>query len=66
MARKSKAVRPEEKTQSERFIETARAVGVDETGTAFEQAVDKLLSKKTSDSSTAHPPRRRFKRADRS
>ena len=32
-----------EKTQGERFIETARALGVDETGTKFEGALSKIL-----------------------
>jgi hypothetical protein len=31
-----------EKTQAERFIETARDIGVDETGTEFERAVKKI------------------------
>ena len=29
--------------QSERFIETARELGVDETGEAFEKAINKIL-----------------------
>jgi hypothetical protein len=32
-----------DKEQSERFKETARKLGADETGKEFEQAVDKLL-----------------------
>lgn len=44
MARKPKAVRPEaEKTQAERFLETAREVGADETGEAFERAMDRIV-----------------------
>lgn len=45
MARKPKAVRPgaEGKTQAERFIETARRIGVDETGEAFERAVETII-----------------------
>ena len=44
MARKPKAVRPEaEKTQAERFLETAREVGADETGEAFERAIEKIV-----------------------
>ena len=44
MARKPKAVRPEaEKTQAERFLETARQVGADETGEAFERAIEKIV-----------------------
>jgi len=42
-----------EKTQAERFIEAARAVGVDETGKEFETAMRKLI------------PKRRPKMADR-
>jgi hypothetical protein len=33
-----------QKEQSERFIETARKLGSDETGTDFERAVAKVLS----------------------
>ena len=45
MARKPKAVRPEaeDKAQAERFLETARQIGVDETGEAFERAMDKIV-----------------------
>lgn len=44
MARKPKAVRPEaEKTQAERFLETAREIGADETGEAFERALDRIV-----------------------
>lgn len=32
-----------EKTQRERFIETARAIGVDETGKEFEGALKKVV-----------------------
>lgn len=32
-----------EKSQRERFIETAREIGVDETGQAFERAVARLV-----------------------
>jgi hypothetical protein len=31
------------KTQSERFIETARLIGVDETGKEFERAIKKIV-----------------------
>lgn len=31
-----------EKSQRERFIETARALGVDETGEEFERALEKI------------------------
>lgn len=36
-----------EKTQSERFIEAARAVGVDESGEEFERAVKRLVPERT-------------------
>jgi hypothetical protein len=38
----------QEKTQAERFIETAREIGVDETGQEFERAMRKVA-----------PPRKR-------
>ena len=38
---------PKEKTQAERFIETARAIGVDETGTEFERALRAITPPKT-------------------
>lgn len=43
-----KAEKPEEtqKAQSERFIETARAIGVDETGKEFERALRKVAPPK--------------------
>lgn len=34
--------RPDEKPQSERFIETARAIGADETPEAFERVFEKV------------------------
>lgn len=44
MARKPKAIRPEaEKIQAERFLETARQVGADETGEVFERAMDRIV-----------------------
>lgn len=39
-----------EKTQSARFIETARAIGVDETGKEFERALRKIIPAKKRDS----------------
>jgi hypothetical protein len=42
--------------QSQRFVETARALGVDESGKAFERAVKGLLAHKSA--STAKPPRK--------
>jgi len=46
MAKKPKAVRPKEKTQAERFVETARQIGADETGKAFERAFEKIVPPK--------------------
>ena len=42
-ARKS---RPDEKPQSERFIETAREIGADETPEAFERVFRKIVTPK--------------------
>ena len=45
MARKPKArpeAKPPEKEQRERFIETARAIGVDETGEEFARALRRV------------------------
>jgi len=42
-ARKPK---PDEKPQSERFIETARAIGADESAEAFEQVFKRLVHPK--------------------
>lgn len=50
-ARKPK---PDEKPQSERFIETAREIGADETPEAFERAFDRVLS---SSNNTKEPVR---------
>jgi hypothetical protein len=36
----------DERPQRERFIETARAIGVDETGAEFERALAKIASPK--------------------
>jgi len=51
MPQKSKASRgakkasskSQEKTQSERFIETAREIGVDESGKEFERALKRVV-----------------------
>jgi len=51
MPQKSKARRgkkedrgeSKEKTQAQRFIETARAIGIDETGKEFERALRKIV-----------------------
>ncbi len=39
----AKKPKPDEKPQSERFIETAREIGADETQEGFEQAFDKII-----------------------
>ena len=42
-----KAKKPtREKSQRERFVETARAIGVDETGAEFERALEKIAPPK--------------------
>lgn len=47
-----KKPRPEdEKPQSERFIETAREIGADETGEKFEEAFNRIVQKKSKVSS---------------
>lgn len=38
--------KPDDPAQSARFIEAARELGIDESGAAFERAVDSLLPKK--------------------
>ncbi len=38
--------RPDEKPQSERFIETARAIGADETPEAFERVFARVVAAK--------------------
>jgi hypothetical protein len=38
--------KPKEKAQRERFIEAARAVGVDETGAEFERALSIIVPQK--------------------
>jgi len=40
---KLKGQKSTDKKQSERFIETARAIGVDETGKEFERALKKIV-----------------------
>jgi len=45
-ARPKKKKLAKEKTQRERFIETARAIGVDETGREFEQLFSKAAPAK--------------------
>jgi hypothetical protein len=48
MGRKPKADggKAKEPTQAERFIETARRIGADETGKAFEEAFDKIAQQR--------------------
>jgi hypothetical protein len=47
---KKKKAKPKmtDKKQSERFIETARKLGVDETGEAFEKAFEKIKTVRSS------------------
>jgi hypothetical protein len=40
----------DERPQRERFIETARALGVDETGAEFQRALEKIAPPKRRDS----------------
>ncbi len=49
MARKPKKVRPKtkDKAQAERFIETARKLGADESGKSFEKAFRKIVPVKS-------------------
>lgn len=58
MARKPKAVRPEEKTQAERFIEAARRAGADETGEAFERAFAIIVPPKRPERKRGGKPRK--------
>jgi hypothetical protein len=41
-----KKTKAPEKTQAERFIEAARSIGVDESGTEFERAIKTLIPPK--------------------
>ena len=43
---KKKPPKKGEKPQSQRFIETAKELGADETGEMFEKAIEKVLPKK--------------------
>ena len=45
--KKRKPIKRTDKAQSERFIKAAKELGVDETGQAFERAMDVLLPDKT-------------------
>jgi len=50
--------RPDEKPQSERFIETARAIGADETPEAFDRVFDAVIKKRVQ--TGAITPKRRM------
>jgi hypothetical protein len=43
-SRKTRLRKPDNPEQFERFVEAARKVGVDESGEAFERAMDKITS----------------------
>ncbi len=47
MARK-KSVKKDDKEQSQRFVETAKELGVDESGRSFSRAFKNITSKKPS------------------
>ena len=49
--KRKRRTEPNNKAQSERFIRAAKALGVDESGEAFERALDAVVPK-------APPPRR--------
>lgn len=55
---KGAAAPAEGKTQGERFIETARAAGVDETGEEFERAFAKIVHPATGPSPAGEQPKR--------
>lgn len=44
--RKAKPAKPDNKAQSDRFIRAAKALEVDETGKAFEKALDTFVPRK--------------------
>jgi hypothetical protein len=46
-SQKKQAKKTKEKPQRERFIEAARAIGVDETGEEFERLFRKIVSPKS-------------------
>jgi len=50
-ARKPK---PDEKPQSERFIDTAREIGADETPEAFENVFAQIINQKPSPNTRSH------------
>lgn len=56
---KSKGRKDTDKEQSERFIETARTLGVDESGKDFERTVKKIVPPKTSSAPPHNGDRRK-------
>jgi hypothetical protein len=44
--------KPDNPAQSKRFMEAAKALGVDESGKAFKDAMDKIAQKKSKDGSS--------------
>lgn len=54
---KSSGAGAAQKTQSERFVEAARAVGVDETGREFDLALSRIMPPKIAASSKARKDR---------
>ncbi len=44
--RRKRKTEPDNKAQSERFIKAAKELGADESGQAFERAMDSLLRQK--------------------
>jgi len=47
-ARKAEKPKAAQKTQTERFIETARSIGVDESGKEFDRALKKMFQPRKS------------------
>ncbi|MFZ0460017.1 MAG: hypothetical protein WAM17_16545 [Rhodoplanes sp.] len=47
-SRKTAKPKEDQKAQSERFIEAARIIGVDESGKEFERAISKIVKPKRS------------------
>ena len=45
--RPAKGVKPDNPAQSKRFMEAAKELGVDESGEAFNKAMDKIAQKKS-------------------
>ena len=51
----AKKPKPEERPQSERFIETAREIGADETPGAFDRAFEKIITPSQAKAAQDHP-----------